>query len=156
MAHRNRVKWEHGDLFAVPLADGSFGVVQAVDHWMPEGGVYAAVTDQRQATLPSVAALAPSARVIALIQVVDNAFDRGWFPRIGPAAALARRADFPNERFARSGYVEAKSYTAGIVVAFLSAWHGLGPWTPYNDPEFFDKLLVDGIERPSHVASGGR
>ncbi len=156
MARRKRVPWEPGDLFGVPLADGSFGIVQAVDPWLPEGGVYAAVTDQRAATFPSDTALAPNTRVIALVEVVDNAFDRGWFPRIGPAAPLARRADFPNERFARSGYVGAKSYTGGIVADFLSAWHGLASWTAYKDPEYFDKLLVDGIERPPHAATGGR
>ena len=156
MARGKRIQWEHGDLFGVPLEDGSFGIVQAVGHWVPEGGVYVAVTDQRAESLPTVIALDPRVRVIALMQVGDNAFDRGWFPRIGPAQALARREDFPNERFARSGYVGAKSYTGGIVVAFLSAWHGLTPWTGYHDPDYFDKLLVSGVERPPHAATGGR
>ena len=154
MARRKRIQWEHGDLFAVPLTDGSFGIVQAVDHWVPEGGVYVAVTDQRADSLTPVPALDPHARVVALMQVVDNAFDRGWFPRIGPATVLARRKDFPNERFAQSGYVGAKSYTGGILADFLSAWHGLASWTAYKDPEYFDKLLVDGIVRPPHT--GGR
>ena len=156
MARSKRIQWEHGDVFAVPLADGSFGVVQAVDQWTPEGGVYVAVTDQRAESVPTVAVLDPNVRVIALMAVIDNAFDRGWFPRIGPAEPLVCRADFPNERFAQSGYVGAKSYTGGIVVAFLSAWYGLTPWTGYHDPEFFDKLLMSGVERPPHAATGGR
>src|SRR5829696_7967831 len=102
MARRKRINWEHGDVFAVPLGDGSFGIVQAVDHWTSAGGVYVAVTDQRAESVSPVAALDPHARVIALMAVVDNAFDLGWFRRIGPAVALARRADFPNERFAQS------------------------------------------------------
>jgi hypothetical protein len=156
MARRKRIQWDHGDLFGVPLADGSFGIVQAVDHWMPAGGIYVAVTDQRAESLSPVAELNPHLRVIARMAVVDNGFDFGWFPRIGPAVALARRQDFPNERFAQSDYVGAKSYTGGILADFLSAWHGMAPWTPYKDPEYFDKLLADGIGRPPHTITGGR
>jgi hypothetical protein len=155
MSRRKRIKWVHGDIFAVPLADGSFGIVQAVDHWMPHW-VYTAVTDLRMEALPATPPDQP-ARVISLIAVSDDEFNFGAFTRIGASAtALAQRNDFPNERFAGSGYVGAKSYTGGIVVNFLSAWHGLASWTVYKDPEYFDKLLVQGIQRPPHANGGGR
>jgi hypothetical protein len=155
MARRKRVKWDHGDLFAVPLADGSFGIVQAIDHWMPHW-VYTAVTNRRTKEIPATATLDGETRVIALIAVSDNGFDFGTFFRIGPAAPLARRKNFPNERFARTGYVGAISYTGGILANFLSAWHGLASSTAYKDPEYFDKLLVRGVERPPHAVTGGR
>jgi hypothetical protein len=153
MSRRKRIQWEHGDLFAVPLVDGSFGIVQAIDHWMPHW-IYTAVTDQRVEAVPPTATVHGRGRVISLIAVSDDAFDFGAFTRVGTASALARRKDFPNERFAQSGYVGAKSYTDGIVADFLSAWHGLSPWTQYKDPEYFDKLLVSGVRRPPHAASG--
>src|SRR4051794_16441983 len=86
MARRKRVKWDHGDLFAVPLADGSFGIVQAVDHWMTNW-VYTAVTNRRTKEIPSTFKLDGETRVIALIAVSDNGFDFGTFFRIGPAGA---------------------------------------------------------------------
>jgi hypothetical protein len=153
MSRRNRINWEPGDLFVVPLVDGSFGIVQVIDRWMPRW-VYAAVTDQRMASSSLATPVDRNARVIALIAVSDEEFDFGAFPRIGPAPAMAHRKDFPNERYALTGYVGAKSYTGAVVADFLSAWHGLTPWTTYKDPAYFDQLLMNGVERPPHAVGG--
>ncbi|TWT42490.1 hypothetical protein [Botrimarina hoheduenensis] len=154
MPRRKRVKWDHGDLFAVPLTDGSFGVVQAVDHWMPHW-IYTAVTDQRTKEFPSSATVDADTCIISLIAVSDEEFDFGTFLRIGPALPAARRKDFPNEQFAHNGYIGAKSYTGGILTKFLAAWHGIASWTVFKDPEYFDKLLLEGVERPAHAITDG-
>lgn len=150
MDRRKRVSWEHGDLFAVPLADGSFGIVQAIDHWMPHW-VYTAVTDCRAVSPPTDLRSVEAARVISLLAISDREFDFGAFPRVGHASLLARRKDFGNERFAKKGYIGASSYTGGILAAFLSAWHGAAPWNAYKDPAYFDQLLAAGVTRPSQV-----
>jgi hypothetical protein len=150
MKRRKRIKWSNGDLFAVPLVDGTFGLVQAVDHWLPHW-IYTGVTDHRFTNLPSDVVAMGQKNVIARIAVSDDAFDFGDFMRLGHAEPLARRKDFANEQFASNGYIGAVSYTAGILVDFLSAWHAISPWNQYKDSDYFDKLLAKGIKRPDNV-----
>jgi hypothetical protein len=150
MARRKRIKWDYGDVFGVPLADGTFGLIQAIDHWMPRW-IYTAVTDGRITSLIATGAVTQPGKLIALLAVDDAPLDFGGFPRVGRALPMARRRDFPNEAFGDSAYVGAKSYTGGIVAAFLSAWHKLAPWNVYKDEAYFDKLLISGVARPSNV-----
>jgi hypothetical protein len=150
MGRRKRIKWVHGDVFAVPLVDGTFGLVQAIDHWMPHW-IYTVVTDGRVTSLPVADTHTRLGKTLALLAVDDDPFDFGGFPHVGRASPIADRRDFPNETFAQSGYVGAKSYTAGVIADFLSAWHSLAPWNAYKDEAFFDKLLISGRERPSTV-----
>jgi hypothetical protein len=145
MARRKRIKWNNGDVFAVPLVDGSFGTVQAIDHWLPHW-IYTAVSNRRLETIPADMPALCTENVIALIAVGDDQFDFG-----GPAALLAKRGDFGNERYASNGYVGATSYSGGIIPALLSAWHGLAPWDAFKDARYLDKLLVSGLTRPANV-----
>jgi hypothetical protein len=150
MGRRKRIKWDHGDVFAVPLVDGTFGLVQAIDHWMPRW-IYTAITEGRVTTLTDADTKTEPGRLVALLAVDDDPFNFGGFPCVGRASPMVHRRDFPNEAFAHNGYVGAKSYTGGIVADFLSAWHQLAPWNAYKDAAYFDKLLISGIERPSAV-----
>jgi hypothetical protein len=61
------------------------------------------------------------------------------------------KREFPNERFAGTGYIGAKHYTVGILQKFLSAYHGLIPWNSMEDESYFDTLLGPGIDRPANV-----
>jgi hypothetical protein len=150
MGRRKRIKWDHGDVFGVPLVDGSFGLVQAVDHWMPHW-IYTAVTDGRVASLTAADTMMQLGKMVSLLAVNDDPFNFGGFTCVGRASPMVLRRDFPNEAFAESGYVGATSYTGGVITDFLSAWHRLAPWNAYQDEAFFDKLLVSGLERPSNV-----
>lgn len=150
MKRRQRIKWNDGDAFAVPLIDGSFALVQAVEHWMPRW-VYTAVTNQRFMQLPSEIGHIPAGAIISLLAVSDDPFSFGSFARLGSMPPLACRSDFPNEHFVDKGYIGAKSYTPQILIDFLSAWHGLAQWNQYKDPRYFETLLIPGIERPTHV-----
>jgi hypothetical protein len=150
MARGKRVKWNNGAVFAVPLADGSFGLAQAIDHWIPHA-IYVAFTNLRiKSTSEPIPSLA-SAKVISLLAVNDRALDFGEWLLIGELPSIRKRSDFPNERFRASGYVGAKSYDGGIAEDFLSAFHGLAPWDCYYRPDYLDELLLSPDLKPSSL-----
>jgi hypothetical protein len=150
MGRRKRIKWDYGDVFAVPLVDGTFGLVQTIDHWLPHW-IYTAITDGRIDSLPAADATAQPGKLISLLAVDDDPFDFGGFSRMGHTSPMARKSDFSNESFAERGYVGAESYTGSVVAGLLSAWHKLAPWNICKDEMFFDKLLIAGLKRPTNV-----
>ena len=120
MARRKRVKWENGAVFGVPLTDGTYGIAQAIDHWMPHW-IYVALSTKRLSLLPSDVPAVSTADIISLVAVSDNELDFGEWPFIGQTKPLVSRRKFPNERFKSKGYVGAKLYNAGLAADFLSA-----------------------------------
>jgi hypothetical protein len=156
MSRGKRVKWNNGAVFAVPLADGSFGVAQAIDHWIPHA-VYVALTNLRvKSTADPIPSLHRS-KVISLLAVNDRALDFGEWKLLCEMPLLAARLDFPNERFRANGYVGGKSYDGGIAAAFLSAYHALVPWDCYYRPDYLDEMLLSpDLKPPTVVFKSGK
>lgn len=51
----------------------------------------------------------------------------------------------------KGSYVGATAFGSEIIAEFLYAWHGQLPWNMMFDPEYFDKLLLDGVVKPNSV-----
>ena len=150
MPRRSKVSWKELDVFAVPLPDGSCAFGQAIGMMMTNV-VYCALTDQRA---PSVPAAPPSllpAQVVARVALSREQLDYGAWPILGPARALCARSDFPNERFARSGYVGARIYDAALAEEFLAAFHALACWDAFHDPTYLDQWLVSPSRKPARL-----
>lgn len=148
MAGKKKVQWKPGDLFGVALPDAQYCLGQALGI-MGEftNVVNCAFFDLRFRAVDA----APSPdmdRLIAVVSTTRDLLDRGRWPVVGHTPALIRKNDWPNERFAKKGYVGAETHGSGIVVHFLSAYYGLFPWDGYQDPEYFDKLLVSPAKKP--------
>lgn len=147
MTNRKRVRWAPGAVYAVPLTDGSYGLAQAIDAMMVNV-IYVALFAAR---LPAVPEVVPELRpetIVSLAATWRQDLDRGDWPYVGGAPLVVRKAAFPNERFAASGYVGAKHYDAGILADFLSAYHGLLPWNVMHVEDYYDRLLAPGVPRP--------
>ena len=145
-----RSRWAPGAVYAVPLADGSFGFAQAIDAMM-DNVIYVALFDNRVHEAPSGPPVLDRQRVVSLAATWRQHLNRGDWAPLGVVAPVVRKSDFPNERFARAGYVGAKHYDAGILADFLSAYQGLLPWNVLYDEGYYDHLLAPGVARPSTV-----
>ncbi|MBN2287339.1 MAG: hypothetical protein JXI43_12885 [Tissierellales bacterium] len=150
MARRKRIIWDNGSIFGVPLVDGSFGLVQAIDHWMPHW-IYSVITSIRINTIDDILPKLSKKNIISLLAIEDDVFDFGGWPLISMQKPLKKRKDFPNEKYKSKGYVGAKSYTRGIIEEFISAFHLLSPWDVYKEPDYFDRLLVSNKLKPEGV-----
>ena len=59
-------------MFAVPLADGSFGLAQAIDHWM-QHVIYVALTNVHIGSASDPIPDLPSSNIVSLLAVNDRA-----------------------------------------------------------------------------------
>ena len=150
MVRRKRIKWENGAIFAVPLVDGTYGFAQAIDHWMPHW-IYVAVFNVRLQSLPEDIPNLTERQIVSLVAVSDDELDFGEWPLVGHAKPLVSRRKFPNERFKRRGYVGARSYEAGLIAEFLSAYHCLTAWNDWHAPDYLDTLLLSSEMKPKKL-----
>ncbi|MGK2856395.1 MAG: hypothetical protein ACSLFQ_04235 [Thermoanaerobaculia bacterium] len=134
--------------YAIRLADGRFGMAQAISAMMPNAiyvAVFRQLTESSSKPIPSL----QKADVISLVAVVRSSL-REWVARDTFSPAV-ETADFPNERLRSDGYVGAKILDAGIVADFLAAFHGIRPWNVMRDERYFDELLAPKVPRPSEA-----
>ena len=146
-AKRKQSRWKPGMVYAVPLTDGSFGIAQAGEA-MWTNVIYVALFADRYSQLPGTAPLLRRDTVVSLSATWRQALNRGEWISLTSGPQIFRKEEFPNERFAKTGYVGAKNFDADILTDFLSAYHGLLPWNVMHDPNFYDGLLLPGLTRP--------
>lgn len=136
-----RPRYKPGMVYAVPLADGTFGIAQAGAAMWPQV-IYVALYADRLESLPTAAPPLSRANAVSLAATWKKQLNRGpWIP-LGVANEVATLAEFPNETHKDQGYVGAKNHDAEILAEFLSAWHGLLPWNVMFDPAYYDELLA--------------
>lgn len=152
-AHKRR-KWKVGDLFKVPLVDGtaSLGHIIAQEHQMMNS-VTCAFYDIK---VPDACPLgeSPSPQEQALISCIFTTHDllsKGVWPIIGYMSPQLPRKYLPCEECRKRGWVGAKMYGSGIVREFLNAFYHLAPWDDWADPHYLDQLLIDPRKRPTDV-----
>ena len=143
-------EWSLGSVFAVLLPDGSHALGQAVAVMMPNV-VYCALTNQTVQVLPDTAPNVTRDNVIARVALTREQLAYGAWTVLGVAPAISRKDEFPNEAFARNGYVGARVYDAAIAEEFLAAFHALVPWDDWHDPRYLDNWLVSPDKKPNNL-----
>jgi hypothetical protein len=144
---RRTLKWRPGDLFAVPLADRSFGLAQAVAPVKTHAIDFALLSHRFEAVPDEVPSANPR-DVIGVRATWRTAVTGGHWGKVGSAALTVVADDCPNQRLLQQGQVEVEHSSWGLVEDFLSSWHGLLPWN--LNPAFdFDRYLMPGTKRPS-------
>jgi hypothetical protein len=144
---RKRILWTPGATYAVPLTDGSFGLAQAIDAMM-ENVIYVALFADRFSELPVSAPPLRRESIVSLTATWRQHLNRGDWRFLGKTSLCAPKSAFPNEQFARNGYVGAKHADAGLLAEFLSACHGLLPWNVMYVEDYYDRYLAPGVSRP--------
>jgi Immunity protein 26 len=139
-----KVVWQVGDLFAVPLSNGTYSLGQAAFH-EPRAmdSVLCGFYDLKLAApgLEGIAYLLTENRLVSLEFVTREALDRGRWPVIGHAPAAHRDA-YRGLRVLRDRrFVGTRIVPSSRMVAMLEAWFGLRPWHGGSDPEALERLL---------------
>ena len=151
-AKRRQFRYKSGMVYAVPLADGSFGIAQAGE---AQGEfvnvIYVVLFSNRYGELPDQAPTLKREFAVSLAATWRQALNRGEWLSLGMAPEAFQKSEFPNESYASNRYIGAKNYDAGILTKFLSAYHGLLPWNVLYEPDYYDGLLRIGLSRPSSV-----
>ena len=151
-----KIPLSSGDVFHIPLKDGSFVVGQVLEI-SDIGFISCAFFDIRllEQDLETKEDLNPD-KLISLASITPEQFkNKAWKIAYNLPISIARSM-WPNERTRKSGWIGAKVYDSLIVEKFLNAFYSLDIWDPYKDPNYFDRLLVLESKKPNHLLFKGK
>ena len=143
-----RPRYKPGMVYAVPLADGSFGLAQAGGSMFPTV-IYVALFLERFEAVPAIPPALDESRLASLTATWRKNLNKGEWVPLGVSQLTPGLLNHPTEALAANGYVGAKHYDSGILSEFLSACHGALPWNVMYDPAYYEKLLIAGSVRPA-------
>lgn len=139
---RKRVRVAAGQLVAVPLIDGTYGLLHVVIFNI---SIIAAHFAHRSATPDGLLDGIDEALKkgpIAMLEVTSDEIRVGDWPVIGQ-----REPTYPPSMLDMKG----ESYTAGMSRFLLSAYHGLRPWDEMFNPRYYERALLPGVPVPPTV-----
>jgi hypothetical protein len=135
-----------GDVFLVPLKDGTLTAGQILDN--PMRNVFScSFYDERIGSVETAPELHAKS-LIALLAVTRHVLDDGRWIVVSHSPPRVEQSKWPNERYRNAGWVGAKIYDAELVQDFLNAYFGLSFWDDYHDPNYLDGLLLDPTNKP--------
>jgi hypothetical protein len=148
---KKRQRHKEGDVFLVPLSDGSYGLGQVLSY-EPEAlnSVGCAFYDIRIVDGPSldIPAPLPQHRVVSVLLTTKDLLNRAVWPVVTDRAIPTPDSSRPYEKYRARKMVGATVVGSAIVMGFLNAYHGLEPWNVMFEEDYFDKLLAPGVKRP--------
>jgi len=141
---KKKVSYRTGDIFAVPLEDGSYGLGYVVDENDDEP--FCAFFANRTKTPTDLLINLDDdlKHPLTILEITSNALQDGIWP------ILANKiTDFSNYNIPTDG--KGKSHTSGIGESFLNAYHGFTYWDEMYDPKYFEKKLISRVPLPSSI-----
>jgi hypothetical protein len=143
-AKRRRIKPKRGDVFAVPLLDGTFGLghVVDVDAWEGPFALFAQRASSPAELLPWIDKAVD--HPLSILVLTANSLKDGHWPIIGNL-----QRDYAQFKIPTDG--KGRSHTFGVAMDLLNAYHGLVPWDGMADPKRYEKLLIPGTPLPPTI-----
>jgi len=153
MARKKKRAWSIGDIFCIPLSDGTYSIGQVVGQ-EPEAlnSVICVFFSRRLGTVPiQLDGQLSERELLSVLFVTRDLLDSGdW-------QVFCRTEPFPIRKYINvsalkaAGFVGVDIIGSGIVMKFLNAYHNLYPWNGFYEPDYLDRLLVSADKKPSHV-----
>ena len=149
-----RNTWDIGNLFAVPLSDGSSCLGQIVGR---EAQMLNSITCAFYRTRVDSAAIespqgVPDQQDLIAVQfTTKDLLTRRIWKVLGNFPVTLPQSLFPHEDKRAQNWMGATMVGSGNIDHFLNAYFGLEPWDQMHDPEYFDSLLLLPASRPKWV-----
>ncbi|MEO0248885.1 MAG: Imm26 family immunity protein [candidate division WOR-3 bacterium] len=144
-----RAKWARGDVFAVPLKNGSYGfgvVLEASE--TPLLGLLDICS--QTSNVDSVALI--NTKIVSAQRVTPDLLDNGRWHIVGRRKRGVLGIICGGIRkLLRGGNPPSYVIGSGIFENLANAYHGIEPWNVMDEEDFFDKLLKIGVRRPASV-----
>jgi len=134
-----------GDLFWVPIDDGTFVLGQVVEI-KPEvlNSLTCAFYDIRVKEVTAKFSKLPNP--ISIQFVTKDLFVSGMWVRSGNKKVNVSRSQLPYRNTEKNGWIGAKIIGSGIVKNFLSAFYQLRAWDEMADSKYYENLLMPGVK----------
>jgi hypothetical protein len=149
---KKKQKWELGDLFTLPLKDGTFCMGQVLNIQM-KNVVCCALFDIKltKDDIDNVAFEFTKGDIISVVATSKEQIDFGVWKVVGNQLCLVPIEEQPNEEFRSKGWVGAKISDASIIEEFCDAFYALVPWDDWGDPNYLDKFLISPLKKPNNL-----
>lgn len=158
MARRKKIKWEEGDVFAIPLEhEDKFVIGQVLDNPM-KNVIRIAIFDEivNLKDTISLNSLCNQNHLISAVQCTREQLDYGIWKVLGNIETRPLPlSKYPNEQFRANYWIGSKTYDAALVEDFVSAFYGYVYWDDWFDPRYLDKFLIDISKKPKNLKLKG-
>lgn len=149
---KRKIKWNNGDVFAIPLEDGSYSVGQILDLMMINI-VRIALYDEKVKDIhnSNLNQFCKTDNLVSLVTCTREQLDYNIWKIIGNKEQVIPLKMFPYEDKRDNGWIGAITYDAAIIEDFVNSFYGFLPWDDWHDPNFLDELLIDKSKKPSNL-----
>lgn len=138
-------KWKVGDIFQIPLEDGSYAFGQVV--WKSYSHPVCGLFDVNKVDVPSLDEIINNP-FISVLSLTPNSLDNHRWKVIGTMQVKIQMEDVP-KKFNGTSCTGAMSFTDGILEDLANAFYGVTPWNVFADEDYFDQILLPTVKRPS-------
>lgn len=150
---RKKHVWTVGDLFTIPLADGSFCIGRVIE-FEPKAlnSVICAFYTHRVDKIPNEEPVLSNDELISVLFVTRDLLDSGaWkvFSSSSEDFSLSKYFDISSLR--NVGFVGVKIIGSGLIIELLNAYYMLSLWNDYANPDYLDSLLLSPDKKPKNV-----
>ncbi|MCR8848377.1 immunity 26/phosphotriesterase HocA family protein [Rossellomorea sp. SC111] len=137
-------KWEVGDIFQIPLENGThaFGQIVWKDYTHPVCGLF----DINKTEIPSLVEIM-SYPFISILSLTPNSLDNHRWKVLGNTNVRIQKEDVPKE-FNGTDCIGARSFSSGTLEDLANAVYGVKPWNVFAEEDYFDQILLPSIKRP--------
>lgn len=138
--------WKVGDVFSIPLSDGSYGFGQILDEQY-KIGISCALFELKSPTMDKPVKEICGTKVISVLHTTANLLNNFHWRVFGNFNPVTKGSS------GSSGEVNAvgsSSYSPNVLGHLLEAYYGLAPWNSMKDENYYDKMLLPGkLFRPA-------
>jgi hypothetical protein len=147
---KRKQKWDVGDVFLIPLNDGTKAIGQIVGR-VPSflNSVTCAFFNLRVKDATECAGTLENAirpeRIFSVLFCTRDLLDSGSWE------IVTRRPVYLPDGFVPRTGTGARMIGSGIINKFLNAFYGLTPWDEWKNPCYLDGLLISADKKPKNL-----
>ncbi|WET42274.1 Imm26 family immunity protein [Citrobacter enshiensis] len=150
---RRKQSWDVGDMFTVPLSDGTYCIGKVVG-FEPKAlnSAICAFYAHRMDEIPSSEPVLNDNDLISILFVTRDLLDSGdWkvFSQYSDAFPIDKYLNLTDLQ--SNGFIGVKSIGSGLIIKLMNAYYSLTPWNAFYDPNYLDSLLISPDKKPKNV-----
>lgn len=146
-------KWKNGDVFLVPLLDGTYTVGQVIRKTKEAlNSAVCAFFDIRliEGAAENIEELTDNLLVALKFSSV-GLLDAGEWEVVDNRVPLDTRKYFDLDQLAKDRYLNVNIVGSANLRELMNAYYALSPWNTFYDPQYLDKLLISPDKKPRNL-----
>ncbi|WP_330986332.1 MULTISPECIES: Imm26 family immunity protein [Enterobacterales] len=150
---RRKQSWGVGDMFTVPLSDGTYCIGKVVG-FEPEAlnSTICAFYAHHVVKKPDSEINLTDNELISVLFVTRDLLDSGDWEVFTKCCNEFPLGNYINLRELRDKkYIGVRSIGSGNIIELFNAYYSLAPWNAFYDPNYLDSLLVSPDKKPKNV-----